>query len=90
MTHVKRVLPHIAIVLGGAYLVFMILDQYNPTMKWVSNDVSSVVLALLCVVTIINGVLLALANRAQTARRSRTSHPDSRGSDDTERYHFPK
>ena len=43
-----KVLSHVVVVLSLMFLVFLVLDQFNPLMNFVSNDISSWLLGILC------------------------------------------
>ena len=42
------VLCHTTVILGLMFLVFLVLDQFNPLMNFVDNGISRVLLAALC------------------------------------------
>lgn len=48
----QALLSHAAVVLSLMFLVFLVLDEFNPLMGFVDNGISRVLLALLCVVSI--------------------------------------
>jgi len=62
----RSVLPHIIIILSGIFLVFMILDYYNPTMNFVNNNINMKLFLAFCVLSIVNSVLTIIANRKKT------------------------
>ena len=41
-------ISHIVMILSLMFLVFVILDQFNPMMNFVDNGISRVLLAALC------------------------------------------
>ena len=45
---VHEVLAHLTVILSLMFLVFVILDQFNPLMNFVNNGISTVLLVLLC------------------------------------------
>ena len=49
MTKLLAILRHITVVLAFMFLVFLVLDQFNPMMNFVDNAVSRWLLAGLCV-----------------------------------------
>jgi hypothetical protein len=65
MKMLKSVLPHIMIIIAGIFIVFLILDQYNPTMNWINNSVSLNLFWAFCILTIINSIMLIASNRKQ-------------------------
>jgi hypothetical protein len=58
-----KVAPHIAIVLSVVFIVFLVLDQFNPTMNFVNNDISMAMLWVLCLASLLNAVLLIAVDR---------------------------
>ena len=48
MNKMKKLLSHTTVILGIMFLVFLILDQFNPMMNFVDNGISRWLLALLC------------------------------------------
>lgn len=59
---IESILPHISLILSAVFITFLILDQFNPMMNFVNNDTSLKLLAILCVVTLINSVNIILKN----------------------------
>ncbi len=57
MNKAERVLSHLTVVLALMFLVFLVLDQFNPMMNFVDNDISRGLLAALCVSGIGQSVL---------------------------------
>lgn len=81
----RAALPHAVIVLSGVFLVFLILDQYNPTMNFTGNPVSAVLLAVFCVLSIINAVLSSAAARRETRLRAVPLPPRENGQEESGR-----
>ncbi len=50
-------LTHLTLILSLMFLVFLILDQFNPMMNFVNNPVSGGLLAVLCLSCVLQGVL---------------------------------
>lgn len=57
MKRLGAILPHVCIVLSLIFLVFLVLDDYNPMMNFLTNPISTVLLALLCIVGMLNSIL---------------------------------
>ena len=49
MIKLRNLLTHITVILSIMFLVFLILDQFNPMMNFIDNGISRWLLALLCV-----------------------------------------
>ena len=39
---------HLTVILALMFLVFLVLDQFNPMMNFIDNDYSRVLLGILC------------------------------------------
>lgn len=49
MSKLHALFCHMTVILSLMFLTFLVLDQFNPLMNFVSNDISRWLLALLCV-----------------------------------------
>lgn len=63
MNIIKSLLPHILIILSGIFIVFLILNSYNPTMNFITNPISLMLFWGLCIIAIINAIINIRANR---------------------------
>ena len=57
MSKIIKAADHLAVILGIMFLVFLILDQFNPMMDFTDNTVSRWLLGALCVSGICGSVL---------------------------------
>ena len=57
MSKIIKAADHLAVILGIMFLVFLILDQFNPMMDFTDNSVSRWLLAVLCLGGIVRSVL---------------------------------
>ena len=48
MTKLRAILRHITVILALMFLVFLVLDQFNPMMNFIDNDISRWLLFALC------------------------------------------
>jgi len=48
MNKTLTVLTHLTVILALMFLVFLVLDQFNPMMNFIDNDISRWLLAALC------------------------------------------
>ena len=53
----NKLFHHLTAILGIMFLVFLILDQFNPMMNFVDNNISRWLLGTLCVSGICGSVL---------------------------------
>ena len=49
MNRTRAVFSHLTVILSLAFIVFLILDQFNPLMNFIDNSISRWLLAGLCV-----------------------------------------
>ena len=49
MSKIRAILRHTTVILAIMFLVFLVLDQFNPMMNFIDNDISRWLLAALCV-----------------------------------------
>ncbi len=73
MSIVRSVLPHIVIILSGIFLVFLLLDSYNPTMNFTGNEVSMKLFQLYCILSLLNSIIIIAFNR-----RAHLYHQDNK------------
>ena len=57
MNKAERVLSHLTVVLALMFLVFLVLDQFNPMMNFVDNRISRWLLAAFCICGISRSIL---------------------------------
>ena len=48
MNKVRMLLSHLTVVLGTMFIVFLVLDQFNPMMNFIDNNISRGLLLALC------------------------------------------
>ena len=65
----KKIMAHTAIVISGMYFVFFFIDRVNSAMAFIDNDITKVLLFVLCVISVVNSVLLIGAERRAERRR---------------------
>ena len=58
MKKTMQILSHAVTVLSLMFLVFLVLDQFNPMMNFVNNSISMVLLGCLSVLGIVQSILL--------------------------------
>lgn len=59
----KRVLPHICIIISVMMLVFYVIDRVNSAMSFIDNDIFKTLLLFYCIVVIASSVYLIASNR---------------------------
>ena len=57
MSKVHRLFSHLTVILAFMFLVFLVLDQFNPMMNFIDNPISCWLLAALCLSGIAQSVL---------------------------------
>lgn len=58
----KRLIPHLTIVLSVMTLVFFIIDRYNEIMAFMTSEMSKWLFAILAVCSIVTSVCLIVEN----------------------------
>ncbi|MGI6316316.1 MAG: hypothetical protein ACOX17_06560 [Christensenellales bacterium] len=53
----KKLIPHITIILALMFTVFFIIDMVNSAMNFVGNDISNVLRLLFCASAVITSVI---------------------------------
>ena len=53
------------------YLVLFVIDRINSTMEFINNDITKTLLAILAVLSISNGIALALSRQKKTTKPAR-------------------
>ena len=57
MSKATALISHLTVILGVMFLVFLVLDQFNPMMNFIDNNISRWLLAAFCLSGISLGVL---------------------------------
>ena len=57
MSKARTITNHLTAILGMVFLVFLVLDQFNPMMDFVSNSISRWLLAAFCLSGICRSIL---------------------------------
>jgi len=70
MKMIRSVLPHILVVLSGVFIVFLVLDGYNPTMNFINNPVSLKLFWAFCILSILNSAIIIVLNRKEWRKKN--------------------
>ena len=57
MSKIAGLFDHLAVILGIVFLVFLVLDQFNPMMNFIDNGISRWLLAAFCLSGISRSIL---------------------------------
>ena len=68
MKTLKKLLPHLEIILAGMILVLCVIDRFNSAMAFIDNDITKTLLMILCILSIIVACMLISAQRARERR----------------------
>ncbi len=63
MNKARNGVSHLTMSLSLMFIVFLILDQFNPMMNFIDNNISRGLLALLCACGMIQSVLHWMGDR---------------------------
>lgn len=53
----KKILPHAAIILSFMLLTLLVLDAFNPNMRFINNDSTKTLFGALCVIAIASSII---------------------------------
>ncbi len=59
----RKLIPHICIIISLMMLTFFVVDIYNPGMNFLGNDIFKVLLVVFCVASIVSAAFLIRYNR---------------------------
>ena len=59
----KKILPHLCIIISLMMLTFFVIDQFNSAMAFINNDITKWLLAVYCVLVIATSIYLIADNR---------------------------
>ena len=65
MSKLHGLFSHLTVILAFMFIVFLVLDQFNPMMNFVDNGISRWLLAALCV----SGILQSVCSTAWNGRK---------------------
>ena len=57
MKRMHTALTHLTVILAIMFLVFLVLDQFNPMMNFIDNNISRWLLAAFCICGISRSIL---------------------------------
>ena len=57
MNKAAAILTHLMVILSFVFIVFLILDQFNPMMNFVDNGISRWLLLALCLSCLLRSIL---------------------------------
>ena len=57
MSKARTITNHLTAILGMVFLVFLVLDQFNPMMNFIDNAISRWLLAAFCICGISRSIL---------------------------------
>ncbi len=63
MKAIRTLLPHLLAIISVIFIVFLILDSYNPTMNFIDNTISLKLLGIFCALSILHSVIIISSNR---------------------------
>ena len=70
MGMIRKLLPHVGIILALMFITFFIVDKFNGAMNFIGNDISKGLLLVFSLVSIGNSCLLIHQNRKAARRRA--------------------
>ena len=65
----RKLLPHITIVMCLMYVVFFCIDRVNSAMAFIDNEITKWLLLALCLISIVEALWLIADERRKARRR---------------------
>jgi hypothetical protein len=65
MGAIKKLLPHLCVILAGMYITFFIIDQFNAAMTLIDNPMAKTLLFVFSIVSVIVSVMLIRRQRME-------------------------
>ena len=62
MKLLEKILPHFIYILSIMFIVFFILDKFNPLMQFVNNNISSYLLLIFCIISLVFSIISIIKN----------------------------
>ena len=59
---ITKILPHITFALSAMFITFLILDNFNPVMEFINNDISRVLLYVFAGTSLIESIYITVTN----------------------------
>lgn len=59
----KRILPHICIIISVMMIVFYVIDQINSAMNFINNDIYKTLLLVYSIIVIVSSIFMIVENR---------------------------
>ena len=59
----RKLIPHLCIIISLMMLTFFVVDIYNPGMNFLGNDIFKTLLVVFCVASIVSAGFLIRFNR---------------------------
>ena len=60
---VKKIMPHVCIILSVMILVLYVIDRINSAMNFICNDLFKALLLIYCLAVITTSIILIAENR---------------------------
>lgn len=70
----KKLTAHCAIIISGMYIVFFFIDQVNPAMEFIDNEITKALLLVLSLLSILNSIFQIASERKLLLRKIRKSN----------------
>lgn len=75
----RKIFPHAAIILSAMYVVFFHIDRVNSAMGFINNDITKVLLYVLCALSVINSIVIIRDDRKRRKKAYLKAHNKGAG-----------
>ncbi len=59
---ITKIFPHITFALSAMFITFLILDNFNPVMEFINNNISRTLLYVFAGTSLIESIYLTITN----------------------------
>ena len=59
---ITKIFPHITFALSAMFITFLILDNFNPVMEFINNNISRTLLYVFAGTSLIESIYLTVTN----------------------------
>lgn len=89
--HIWGFFAHTSIIIGMMFVVFFVIDQFNPEMEFLTSTISKWLMLVLSLCAIATGLFSAIfLYQSQKRRDEKRSHAPSRPTHEPEEYAQPR
>ena len=79
MKIIRKILPHLLIILGGMFLTFTVLNHFNDAMNFINNEISITLLFVWAILSLVAGGIAVADNIRSGNKVDKVKRTDNAG-----------